>query len=145
MYKKILLAYDGTREGRAAIVECEEIAHLLQAEIHLLAVVHMPSALFLTEGFVPNSFIEHERQSFQEIVDEGVAILSKCGHAARGHLSCGEPVAEICRLARELGVDLVVVGHRRHASIATRWWHGSVGMSLVEHAPCSILVVVARS
>jgi nucleotide-binding universal stress UspA family protein len=144
MYKKILLAYDGTREGRAAITECDEIAHLLQAEIHLLAVVHMPSALFLSEGVAPASFIEHERQSFQEIVDEGVSILSNCGHAVRGHLAFGEPVREMCRLARELGADLIVLGHRKHTSIATRWWHGSVGMSLVEHAPCSILIVVAR-
>ena len=144
MYKKILLAYDGTREGRAAITECEEIANLLQAEIHLLAVVHMPSAFFLTEGVAPDTFIEHERQNFQEIIDEGVAILNRSGRIADGYLAFGEPVTEICRLAQQLGADLIVLGHRKHTSIAKRWWHGSVGMNLVEHAPCSILIVVAR-
>jgi nucleotide-binding universal stress UspA family protein len=56
----------------------------------------------------------------------------------------GEPVEEICRVATELGVDLIVLGHRQRLSFAARWWKGSVGASLLDYAPCSILIARER-
>lgn len=142
MYKKILLAYDGTEEGRVALLECADIAQLLQAETHLLAIMRMPFGIFLAEGFVPDTVMEEERRQIQSSIDDGVALLRKGGHSAHGHLAYGDPVEEICRLAAELGVDLIVLGHRKQASFASRWWKSSLGASLLERAPCSILVVV---
>ena len=53
MYKKILMAYNGTQEGRTALLECADLAAFVHAETHLLSVATMPSSMFLTEGFVP--------------------------------------------------------------------------------------------
>ena len=50
-YRKILLAYNGSQEGKRALLECADLAGFLQAETHLLAVASMPPSLFLTEGF----------------------------------------------------------------------------------------------
>lgn len=144
MDRKILLAYDGTREGRVALLECGEIAPLLHAELHLLAVMRVPTGVFLAEGYVPEVVMAEERQRYQEIVDEGVSLLTRGGHVAQGHLAFGEPVEEICRLAEALGAGLIVVGHRKQASLASRWWKGSVGTSLLERAPCSVLIVLGR-
>lgn len=144
MHERILLAYDGTREGGVALLECADIAHLLHAETHLLAVMRAPTGMFLAEGFIPETVMEEEHRRVQQIVDEGVAILAKRGAAAYGHFAFGEPVEEICRLAEELKVDLIVLGHRKQTSFASRWWRGSVGMSLIERAPCSILVAVGK-
>jgi nucleotide-binding universal stress UspA family protein len=144
MYERILLAYDGSREGRAALLECADIAPLLHAETHLLAVTPIPAGLFLTEGFIPEQLIESEQQRTKEILADGTRLLTERGANVTGHLASGEPVDEICRLARDLKVDLIVVGHAQHASFASRWWRGSVGASLMEHAPCSILVAVCR-
>jgi nucleotide-binding universal stress UspA family protein len=44
------------------------------------------------------------------------------------------------RLATELKCDVIVVGHQRRASFASRWWRGSVGKTLLDYAPCSIFV-----
>jgi nucleotide-binding universal stress UspA family protein len=144
MFRKILLAYDGTREGRVALLECGEIAPLLHAELHLLAVMRVPTGVFLAEGYVPETVMAEERQRYQEIVDEGVSLLTRGGYAARGHLAFGEPVEEVCRLAETLGTDLIVVGHRKQSSFAARWWKGSVGMSLIERTPCSVLIAVGK-
>ena len=38
MYRKVLLAYDGSQSGRTALLECADINNFLHAEIHLLAV-----------------------------------------------------------------------------------------------------------
>jgi len=143
-YRKILLAYNGSAEGKRALLECAELANFLHAETHLLAVASMPPSLFLTEGFVPEELLEEEKKRTQQVLDEGIASLKERGFAAAGHLAVGEPVEEICRRAKELAVDLVVVGHNQKTSFAARWWKGSVGASLLDYSPCSILIALSK-
>ncbi|MDA8109248.1 MAG: universal stress protein [Betaproteobacteria bacterium] len=143
-YRKILLAYNGSQEGKRALVECGELANFLQAETHLLAVASMPPSLFLTEGFVPEELLEEEKKRTQAVLDEGIQTLRQRGFNASGHLAVGEPVEEICRMAKELGADLIVIGHNQRTSFAARWWKGSVGASLLDHAPCSILIALSK-
>jgi nucleotide-binding universal stress UspA family protein len=144
MYKKILMAYDGTAEGRTALLECAEIASFAKAETHLLAVASMPSTMFLTEGFVPEELIETEKKRMQGVLDEGISFLKDRGFSSAGHLAVGEPVEEIGRAAKELSCDLIVVGHKQESRWAARWWKGSVSASLVDYVPCSLLVVITR-
>lgn len=143
-YRKILLAYNGSAEGKRALLECAELANFLHAETYLLAVASMPPSLFLTEGFVPEELLEEEKKRTQQVLDEGIATLKERGFAAAGHLAVGEPVEEICRRAKELAVDLVVVGHNQNTSFAARWWKGSVGASLLDYSPCSILISLSH-
>jgi nucleotide-binding universal stress UspA family protein len=144
-YRKILLAYNGSQEGRRALFEAADLASFLQAETHLLAVASMPPSLFLTEGFVPEELLEEEKKRTQTVLDEGIRTLRERGFNATGHLAVGEPVEEICRLAKSLAVDLIVLGHNQHTSWAARWWKGSVGASLLDYAPCSILIAMSRT
>ena len=99
-YQKILLAYNGSDDGKRALVECAELANFLGAETHLLAVASMPPSLFLTEGFVPEELLEEEKKRTQTVLDEGIQTLRDKGFNAVGHLAVGEPVEEICRLAK---------------------------------------------
>ena len=144
MFKRILMAYDGTVEGRAALLACANIASFSDCEAHLLAVASMPSTMFLTEGFVPEELIETERKRMQAVLDQGVAALEHKGFWVTGHLAVGEPVEEMSKLARQLECDLIVVGHRQTSSWAKRWWQGSVSKSLLDFAPCSVFIQVAR-
>ena len=143
-YRKILLAYNGSQEGKRALLECADLAGFLQAETTLLAVASMPPSLFLTEGFVPEELLEEEKKRTQAVLDEGIRTLRDRGFKATGHLAVGEPVEEICRLAKTLGTDLIVVGHNQNTSFAARWWKGSVGASLLDYAPCSILIAMSK-
>ncbi|MGA8051623.1 MAG: universal stress protein [Burkholderiales bacterium] len=145
-YRKILLAYNGSNDGKRALLECAELANFLGADTHLLAVASMPPSLFLTEGFVPEELLEEEKKRTQAVLDEGIRSLTDKGFKnAAGHLAVGEPVEEICRMAKELGVDLIVIGHNQNTSFAARWWKGSVGASLLDYAPCSILIALSRA
>ena len=140
MFKKILMAYNGSREGKTALLQCAELASYGGADTHLLAVAGMPSSMFLTEGFLPEELLEEEKKRAQEVLEEGTSQLKEKGFTVSGHPAVGEPVEEICRLATELSVDLIIVGHQQKASLATRWWRGSVGKSLLDSAPCSVLI-----
>jgi len=144
-YRKILLAYDGSQEGKRALLEAADLASFLQAETHLLAVATMPPSLFLTEGFVPEELLEEEKKRSQGVLDEGIRNLRDRGFTAQGHLAVGEPVEEICRLAKSVGADLIVVGHNQKTSFAARWWKGSVGAVLVDYAPCSVLIALSKT
>ena len=68
MYRKVLLAYDGSQSGRTALLECADINNFLHAEIHLLAVAPLMAGLYLTEGFVPDTLQEDENRRLKGLV-----------------------------------------------------------------------------
>jgi nucleotide-binding universal stress UspA family protein len=145
MYKRILLAYNGTQEGRTALTECADVASFATSEMHLLAVTSPPPMLFVEgfEGIVPDPGNAEESKRMEKVLAEGIAELKTRGFEVTGHLATGEPVDEICRVASELGCDLIVVGHEQKRSFLGRWWRGSVSATLLDHAPCSILIAMS--
>ena len=50
MYKKVLLAYDGSVEGRRALREGAKLAQLCRADVFLLAVVELSSIVIPDAG-----------------------------------------------------------------------------------------------
>jgi nucleotide-binding universal stress UspA family protein len=137
------MAYDASEEGQAALLNSSTLDWLPHQDLYLLAVMPMPSGLFLGEGYVPGEVSDRDRERAQTLLDAAVEQLQRRGFAAQGLLTSGEPVDEICNAARRLGCDLIMVRHPRRLSFAARWWRGWVGSSLLEHAPCAILITVS--
>lgn len=143
MYKRILLAYDGSEAGQKALLDADALAQWGNAEVHLIAVMPPASALIGGEGYVYDPRIEEEeRKEYNNILQEGLRRLAEGGRTAKGELVVGDAVDEISRYAGKIGADLIVVGHKHLTSWAARWWRGSVSKALIEHAPCSVLVVI---
>lgn len=141
---KILTAYDATEHGLETLLAIPEFDWVPHEEIYLLAVMPMPGGLFVGEGYMPGEVIEDDRLRAQAILDRGVALLRERGFSCEGVLTSGEPVEAICSTARRLACDLIVVRHTQRLSFAARWWKGWVGASLLEHAPCGILIAVGK-
>ena len=143
MYKRILLAYDGSESGQKALLNCRDIAQWSHSELYLVAV--MPPVINVAvDGayYDGGSDAESERQRYQGILAEGLKQLSETGDVATGEVLVGDSVEQIAGYARQIGADLIVVGHRHLDSWAARWWRGSSTRALIEHAPCSVLVVI---
>jgi nucleotide-binding universal stress UspA family protein len=143
MYKKILLAYDGSDAGQKALLDCQDLAQWSQSELCMIAV--MPSAMSfvgLEGGVYDVELEERERAKYQSILQDGLRRLEQAGYAARGEVVTGEAVDEISKYARKTGTDLIVVGHKHLDSWAARWWRGSISGALIEQAPCSVLCVI---
>jgi nucleotide-binding universal stress UspA family protein len=138
LYKKVLLAYDGSIEGRRALREGAKLAQFCGAEVFLLAVVETAPALATLEGGVSIS-MDEQIEAYKAILAEGVERLKGMGFSATARLGMGAPGQEIAGVAEEIGANLVVVGHRPTGPLA-RWWFGSVGAYLIEHLRCSVLV-----
>lgn len=145
MYKKILLAYDGSESGQNALLDCHEIAQWSRAELTLIAVMPLPLSVIGPEGGVYDPEQEREEKArYQEILDTGVRKLADAGLSVRGEVVTGDAVTEINACARRIGANLIVVGHQHLKGWAARWWRGSVSRSLIEDAPCSVLVVITH-
>jgi nucleotide-binding universal stress UspA family protein len=144
MYQTILLAYDGTRPAREALRQGTDLAILCRAAVHLLAVVAPDVGETLAEGASPSDLPALEQEEVKQVLTEGVEELRRAGLSVQAHLAAGNAAQEIGRVAREVRAQLIVVGHREQSSFS-RWWRGSVSASLLSHAPCSVLVVIART
>ena len=145
MYKRILLAYDGSAPGQKALLDCGEIGQWTKASLHLIAVMPNTVTPIVADGWAYGAETEPaERAQFQAVLDTGIGRLRDAGLSVGGEVVVGSSVDEIVKCAERIGADLIVVGHRHLDSLAARWWRGSVSKSLIEHAPCSVLVVITR-
>ena len=143
MYKRILLAYDGSEPGQKALLESREMADWSKSEVCLVAVMPPPAAYVGAEGGVYDAGYEkQEKERYEAVLQDGLKRLADAGHRAKGEVLVGDAVAELAGYARKIGADLIVVGHKHLGSWAQRWWRGSVSKALIEHAPCNVLVVI---
>lgn len=143
MYRRILVAYNGTPESRLALHECIRLAPGPAAEIHLLAVI-TPIPFLLAGEFaaaVPSIEEEEaERRAMEQVLESGRSLLADAGLNTITHLEVGEPVNVIADMVNQSAIELVIVGHSRQKPFAMRWWRGSMDAMLVEKIRCSILV-----
>ena len=93
---------------------------------------------------MPEPALAIDRSRMEADLKDAAARLTERGFAVTTHLQDGEPVDVITRLVESLGIDLVIVGHRRSKKFALRWWRGSVDSLLMERVHCSILVAGDR-
>lgn len=141
MYHRILLAYNGSPEGRAVLHQGTQLAQICQAEVCLLAVVGIPTGLTMAETVVTPEMTDALEAPARRTLEEGAKDIVALGLAVQTRIEFGEPVERIGAVAREYGADLIVVGHRHRGALA-RWWGGSVGKSLLGQIPCDLLVAL---
>jgi nucleotide-binding universal stress UspA family protein len=137
MYRTILLAYDGTREGRLALREGAMLAKVFRSNVVLLAVVEPSFVTFAMDVGV--TYVSADQKAeHQKVLDEGSERLTRLGLTHRTMLETGDPATCIARVAKDCSADLVVVGHHKTGRLA-RWLQEPVTSSLVELLECSVL------
>ena len=144
MFKKILLAHDGSAFGACALRQSADLARLAGAELHLLGIVVTTGYMALAEGNGAIDVWGMERKNLQPSLDAAVHELEALGVNAVATIREGEPSDEIIAYARAIAADLVVLGHEKKGMIA-RWVEGSVGSRLLSHLPCSLLIVTDKA
>ncbi len=138
MYKTILLAYDGSPEGARALREGALLAKACGAQVFLLSVVPASMGTQIAEG-VHGGVLAKQFEDYEGSLQQAVARLKSYGFRPRARLIMGEPAPAIGKVAKEIGADLVVVGHRQQ-SFLSRWWSGSNQAVLSDYIGCSLLV-----
>lgn len=138
MYSTIVLAYDGTLEGRLALREGARLAQIFQARVVLVAVVDMAHEVFA--GDFGGVYASTDKvPEVQKILEEGTERLKRMGLQPEVKLERGSPSERINSVATEVDADLVVVGHHKQGALAS-WLTGSVTNDLSNSLSCSLLV-----
>jgi nucleotide-binding universal stress UspA family protein len=141
MYRKILLCYDGTAEGRRALRQGAEVAVSMHSATYLLAICRSLLATSVPEG-VTSALLSCEEDTANALLLQGVQLLKDRGVVADGSLVYGDPLTHIPLVSQRIGADLIVVGHRSRGRLA-RWWSESEEVTLLSRVSCSILVAMA--
>ncbi len=140
MFKEILLPIDlgEVESSRKAVSTAIELSRTEGARLHLLCVVpgfgmSLVSQYF-PEGFEEKSLAEATRQ-----LDDFIAKNVPAEIARRAIVANGSIYAEILKVARETGCDLIVVASQRPE--LKDYLLGPNAARVVRHATCSVLVV----
>lgn len=134
LYQHILLAADLTQENSDTVQKAREMAKLFGAKLSLLHVVEpIPNY-----GFVGITDIE------DKLVEEAKLALTKLGKEimvpeADQWVAIGNPKREILASAKELNVDLIILGS--HTGIHFSEILGSTTNGVLHHSHCDVLTV----
>lgn len=136
MFKKILVASDGSPNAMRAAEETMDMAKALNAEVTLVYVAYVPP-------LYDNDLSDELQQSFiddgKKILEDTKKIFDQATYPVKTKLIRDEkPATAICGLGKEC--DLIVLGCRGLHKERGRGV-GSTSDKVVHCAPCSVLLV----
>ena len=110
LFKKILVAVDGSTYAEHAAEYAATLAKKFDSELVLIHAVASP--LYTYEGVVLSPPLEQLEQAGREVLERSRRIVEERGVHAKTRLVIGHPAEEIAKVANEEGFDLLVVGSR---------------------------------
>jgi universal stress protein A len=138
-YKKILVAVDLTDDSPLVVDKALAIAKPAAAEIHMVHVMEpiaVGYAVEVTSIDIEGLHAEASKHARNALLEMG-GNLGIPAH--RLHNVLGQPAREIRELAKELGVDLIVMGgHGKHGLDLL---FGSTSSGVTHGASCDLLIV----
>lgn len=139
MFRKILVAHDGSEGAHKAMAVAIDLASRYGAELHLISVIEeLPkyaATIDEVEG-VKAQAIQH----YEAIQQEASRQAERRSVKAYDRIVPGHEVQTIVEYAEQGGFDLLVVGRHGHSA---RWLKhlGSTSSQITFRAPCSVMVV----
>lgn len=111
------------------------------ASVHLLHVYQIPVYGFPDGAFLAGPEIATRlSEAAQKGLDGLVGRLAARGITVQGHLRQGNPADEICAVAKDLGVDLIVLGTHGRKGLAHALM-GSVAERVVRTSSVPVLTI----
>jgi nucleotide-binding universal stress UspA family protein len=137
MVRKVLVGTDTSASADLAVGAAADLARACAAP---LVVLYVKPELDSREVFAPagsaspadpSEYLEEVGRRF-----EGLEVATR--------QVPGDPATTICSVAEDEGADVIVVGNRGlHGR--RRWLIGSIPQVVLQHAPCSVMVVDTRA
>lgn len=134
-YKRILLAFDFIKyDDDSVLSRALNVAKQVGAELFIVHAIEYPTPVVAP---MPGLFEKLERSSRDHLkrLGESVGVSQE-----RQILVVGPAKSAIIEVAKSIGADLIVVGSHGRYGI-TAWLLGNTAQSVVQNAPCDVLVV----
>jgi nucleotide-binding universal stress UspA family protein len=139
MFKKILLAYDGSEGANKALEAALELARLHQGKIWALAVEENLPHVIATVGEFQDTK-EQANEKFGQLLQAARARAEQAGIELKTILRAGHPAQTIISVAQEGEFDVILVGHSGLSGVWAAFL-GTTAEKVSRHAPCSVLIV----
>jgi nucleotide-binding universal stress UspA family protein len=137
MFRKILVAVDGSQSSSDALTVAIDLAQKYYASICLLHAFPHVSDLLGTPQY--ERLVEARTAAGEAILESARTRVGDLA-PAETQLIEGPPAPAILRVAEEDKVDLIVVGSRGHGQLAGLLL-GSVSNAVAQHANCPVMIV----
>ncbi len=147
--KKILVPFDGSDSSVKAAEEALKIAKAFDSEITFLTVVEDKTMLqYSVVGSAMNSdylnmvgaTVNAEKQHAEDRLDNLITSLGADDMKHEQLVVVGDITTKIIETAEEEQYDLIVMGHRGLNPLK-RLIIGSIAKNIIEHGPCSVLII----
>ena len=139
MFKKILLAYDGSQGAEQALAAGIGLAKLHGAELVALGV---QEKLPRFSGTIDE--VQEEKQfaneQYGKLLDAAKVKAKEAGIELKTLMRPGHPAQTVVAVAKEGKFDLVLVGHSGLSGVWAAFL-GTTAEKVSRHAPCSVLIV----
>jgi nucleotide-binding universal stress UspA family protein len=146
VFRKIMIATDGSELVKRAVDLAIEIAKLSEAKLYAVHVVELGGDLL-----IPSRDEEWKRTIEEHLTIEGkkaTAYAENIGRAANVKVEPvildGKPANEIIDFAEKSDIDLIVMGTHGKTGLQ-RFFIGSVSENVVRHSKRAVLVVRGES
>ncbi|CAD6492967.1 MAG: Universal stress protein [Candidatus Argoarchaeum ethanivorans] len=140
LYKKIIVATDGSKEAERAVKYAIELARDTGAKVYALYVVDTAipttSSMSVAWGNVHEFLREEGAEATKKIAETG----AKAGVEVEKKLSEGHPAEEIIKFSEELPADLIVMGSIGKSGL-DRFLLGSVSDKVTRISKIPVMVV----
>ena len=139
LFKKILVAYDGSPGSQRALKAAIELADQSDAELHCISVEEKLPYYAATLGEVEEAKAERDAY-FEKLIQEARQMAWDHGVELHSKVVPGHEVETIITAAKDGNFDLLVVGFVGHSNVFGRVM-GSTTQNLSRLSPCSVLIV----
>ncbi|MCD8513326.1 MAG: universal stress protein [Nitrincola sp.] len=146
MFKRILVAVDGSEGALKALEKAVQLQKLTEAEIYLICVFKHHSLFEASLSMVRPDSVQIPDQALKEyatdVVNHARDYAKGLGaEKVRGFVKGGRPSKTIVKFAKAKEVDLIVVGTRGTNGDIEGYFLGSVSQRVASRAKCPTLVV----
>jgi len=139
IYKKIMVATDGSKPARKAIETGIDIARLSGAKIYAVYVV-VPTTHSARDFGWEKAAMEHFRNEGKRATGFVEETAKVAGIEVESVLLEGHPADEIVKFAEQNDIEMIVMGTLGKTGL-DRFLLGSVAENVVRHSKISVLVV----
>ncbi|WP_438445842.1 universal stress protein [Gorillibacterium sp. sgz5001074] len=140
MFKKLLVAFDGSNHSQKALRQAMQMAEDNGAALHILHVFQLP-ALIVGESFIsaPPQLEADTYRKAEQVLEQAQTLAASLPNVT-GLLKYGRPAEVTLEYAEAIQADLIIVGSRGLSGIRELVL-GSVSHNIVQHAKVPVLVV----
>ncbi|MDF0590003.1 universal stress protein [Candidatus Methanocrinis natronophilus] len=145
MYRKILIATDGSEASKAAEREGIKLAKYLGSEVGVLNVINEMAiskaiAALIGRGFSEEDLRRTLKDSAEEIVTDAAKVGEDFGLRVEPLIREGDPAIRILETAAIEGAGLIILGSHGEGGISSRLI-GSVAQKVVNWSETPVMVV----